>query len=74
MQFHAKDGLSTLGKAEYSLNGGEWMVVDPTTRLTDSTEHDYVVTLLTRPSGEVTLAVRVEDTYGNQAAAKTVLK
>jgi hypothetical protein len=73
-QFHAKDALSTLGKAEYSVNGGDWTLVEPTTRLTDSLEHDYRVTLATRPPGEVTVAVRVEDEYGNQAVAKTVLK
>jgi hypothetical protein len=73
-QFHAKDALSTLGKAEYSVNGGDWILVEPTTRLTDSLEHDYRVMLANRPPGEVTLAVRVEDAYGNQAVAKTVLK
>ena len=41
------------------------MVVEPTTRLTDSNEHDYRVA--TRPpQGEVTVAVRVEDEYDNQ--------
>jgi len=75
MQFHVRDALSTLGKAEYSINGGDWIVVAPTTRLTDSQEHDYVVTLPNHPPGEeVTLALRVEDEYGNQAVAKTVLK
>ena len=74
VQFHAKDSLSTLGKAEYSLNGGDWVVVQPTTRLTDSPEHDYRIGLSNRPPGEVTVAVRVEDAYGNQAVAKTVLK
>lgn len=73
-QFHAKDALSTLGKAEYSINGGDWIVVEPTTRLTDSPEHDYRIGISTRPPGELTLAVRVEDAYGNQAVAKTVLK
>jgi len=72
--FHAKDALSILGKAEYSLNGGDWIVIEPTTRLTDSPEHDYRIGLSTRPSGELTVAVRVEDAYGNQAVAKTVLK
>lgn len=73
-QFHAKDALSILGKAEYSINGGDWTVIEPTTRLTDSNELDYRIALANRPSGEVTLAVRVEDAYGNQATAKTVLK
>jgi outer membrane protein assembly factor BamB len=70
---HAKDALSALGKAEYSVNGGEWILIQPTTRLTDSSEHDYRVILPIGPPGEVTLAVRVEDAYGNQAVAKTVL-
>ncbi len=43
VRFHAKDALSTLAKAEYSINGGDWSVVEPTTRLTDSMEHDYRV-------------------------------
>jgi outer membrane protein assembly factor BamB len=74
IQFHAKDALSILGKAEYSLNGGDWIVIEPTTRLTDSPEHDYRIGLSNRPPGEVTLAVRIEDAFGNQAVAKTVLK
>ena len=74
LQFHAQDALSTLGKAEYSVNGGDWMLIEPTTRLTDSLEHDYRVALANRPPGEVTIAVRVEDKFGNQAVAKTVLK
>ena len=74
IEFHTKDALSDLSRAEYSVNGGDWIVVEPTTRLTDSTEHDYRVTLASRPAGEVTVAVRVEDEYGNQAVAKTVLK
>ena len=72
--FHAKDALSTLGKAEYSVNGGDWIVVEPTTRLTDSPEHDYRVGISSPPPGELTVAVRVEDAFGNQAVAKTVLK
>src|SRR5581483_11100550 len=73
-QFHVKDALNILGKAEYSLNGGDWIVVAPSTRLTDSNELDYRIALANRPAGELTLAVRVEDAYGNQATAKTVLK
>ena len=74
IQFHAKDALTMLGKAEYSVNGADWIVVEPTTRLTDSPEHDYRITLPIVRSGETTVAVRVEDAYGNQTVAKTVLK
>jgi len=74
VQIHAKDALSTLDKAEYSIDGGDWIVVEPTSRLTDSTEHDYRITVRPAPGVETTVAFRVEDAYGNQAVAKTVLK
>ncbi len=73
IHFHAKDPLSTLGKAEYSINGSEWMVAEPTTRLTDSAEHDYRVEA-DRAPGENTVAVRVADDNDNQAVAKIVVK
>jgi sugar lactone lactonase YvrE len=71
--FHAKDALNVLDKAEYSVNGGEWKVVEPTTRLTDSQEHDYRFQV-DAGAGETTIAVRVSDAYDNQAVAKTVVK
>lgn len=73
LRFHAKDSLSTLGKAEYSINGGDWIIVEPTTRLTDSMEQDYSVAI-DRGAGEATVAVRVTDENDNQAVAKIVLK
>jgi sugar lactone lactonase YvrE len=71
--FHAKDALSTLAKAEYSINGSDWIVVEPTTRLTDSTEHEYRVQV-DRSAGENTVAVRVSDENDNQSVAKIVVK
>jgi len=73
VRFHAKDTLNVLAKAEYSVNGGEWKVVEPTTRLTDSEEHDYRFEA-DRAAGEATIAVRVSDAYENQAVAKTAAK
>ena len=52
------------------------LTVEPTTRLTDSTEHDYRVSV-DRAAGntsEVTIAVRVADEYENQAVGKIVVK
>jgi hypothetical protein len=73
VRFHAKDAWSVLEKAEYSVNGGDWKVVEPTTRIADSEEHDYRFQV-ERGQGEVTIAVRVKDAYANEAAAKTVVK
>jgi len=73
VRFHAKDAWSVLEKAEYSVNGGDWKALEPTTRLADSEEHDYRFQV-NRGQGEVTVAVRVKDEYDNEAVAKTVLK
>ena len=55
------------------MNGGEWKVAEPTTRLTDSQEHDYHFEA-DRGPGEATIAVRVSDAYENEAVAKTLVK
>lgn len=73
VRFHARDAWNVLEKAEYSVNGGEWKVVEPTTRLTDSEEHDYRFQI-DRGAGETTIAVRVTDAYANESVAKTVVK
>jgi hypothetical protein len=73
IRFHAADALSWIGKAEYSVNGGDWIVVQPATRLTDSKALDYRTTVA-RPAGEVAIAVRVADEYENQSVAKTLAK
>jgi len=73
VRFHAKDALSNMGKAEYSVNGGEWILVEPVSRLTDSQEEDYRISI-DRSQGETTIAVRVEDEYENQSVAKVTLK
>jgi len=74
LRWKAKDELSNLGKAEYSLNGGPWTMVLPTTRLSDAPELSYELTL-DRPSpGEQTVAVRIEDQYENLTVDKVVLR
>jgi hypothetical protein len=73
VKWHAADALNNIAKAEYSLDGGEWKVAAPVTRLSDAQELDYALSLDGTP-GEHTIAVRVEDEYGNQAVEKAVVK
>jgi hypothetical protein len=70
----AVDARSIIDHAEYSLNGGDWTIVEPTTRLSDSSEESYSVTIDRSGAGEQTVAVRVTDAYDNQAVEKVVLK
>ena len=73
VKWHAADALNNITKAEYSLDGGDWKVVSPVTRLSDSLELDYELMLDTAP-GEHTIAVRVQDEFENLAADKVVVK
>jgi len=70
----ASDALNDIKKAEYSLDGGDWAVVAPVGRLSDSPDLAYDLTLDALSSGEHTLAVRVEDDYDNQTADKAVVR
>jgi hypothetical protein len=72
VRWHAADALNTISKAEYSRDGGDWTVVAPVSRLSDSLELDYDVSI-DAPTGEHTIAVRVQDEYDNQAAEKVVV-
>ena len=73
VHWHAADALSNVTKAEYSLDGGDWSVAAPVTKLSDSLELDYALALDAAP-GEHTIAIRVEDDYANQATDKVVVK
>jgi hypothetical protein len=73
VRWHAADALNNLSKAEYSVDGGDWTVVAPVTKLSDAPDLDYELTL-DAPAGEHTIAVRVADEYDNVGTAKVVVK
>lgn len=74
VRFRAVDDSSWIARAEYSVNGVDWLVVEPVSKLSDSKGLAYDL-LLDRPQpGELTIAVRVMDEYDNQAAAKVVVR
>jgi hypothetical protein len=74
VRWKAKDAHSLIQRAEYSLDGGDWLIAEPTTRISDSQDQAYVLTLTAASPGEHTVAVRVTDDYDNQAVAKTVIR
>jgi hypothetical protein len=73
VKWHAADALNTITKAEYSLDGGDWTVVAPTSRISDSLELDYDLSVDAAP-GEHTIAVRITDDYDNVGTDKVVVK
>jgi len=73
VRWHAADALNNVVRAEYSLDGGDWTVVAPVGKLSDSMELDYELSL-DAPPGEHTIAVRAQDDYDNAATEKAVVK
>ena len=74
VRWTARDARSTIDHAEYSVNGGDWMLIDPVNRLSDSPEEEYHL-VIDRPSAdEQVIAVRVSDEFDNQAVDKIVVK
>ncbi|MGI8745286.1 MAG: hypothetical protein ACR2NN_22480 [Bryobacteraceae bacterium] len=74
VRWQAHDARSIIDRAEYSVNGGDWILIEPTTKLSDAPEEEYLVTVPRVSPGEQTIAVRVTDSYENQAVAKTIVK
>jgi len=74
VRWKAADAQSLIQRAEYSLDGGDWLVAQPTTLVSDSQEHDYVLKLDGVAPGEHTIAVRVTDDYDNQAVAQALVR
>jgi sugar lactone lactonase YvrE len=70
----ARDARSDIDRAEYSINGGEWLMAQPVTKLSDSPEEEYHLTLDRTTPGEQVIAVRVTDEFDNQAVDKVVVK
>ncbi len=65
ISFTAKDALSWVDKAEYSVDGGDWILLDPVNRVTDSQTLDFKLTLPAGNGTERVVAVRVFDDDDN---------
>jgi hypothetical protein len=74
LRWTARDARSILSQAEYSINGGDWMVVQPNTRLSDAMEHGYELKVDGVRQGENTIAVRVRDDFDNETVEKAVVR
>lgn len=74
ISFRAIDRRSTIQKAEYSLDGGEWRTAFPVTRLSDSGEEEYLFNSEDVSGSEHTVVVRVSDRFENTGVGKVVWK
>jgi sugar lactone lactonase YvrE len=72
--WHVADDLSTIRKTEYSIDGGDWTVIDPVTKLSDSQALDYSLEWRAPGPGEHVIAVRTIDEFENSSVEKLVLR
>lgn len=69
-RFDAADPGSSIARAQYSLDAGDWIMVLPVGQLSDAPQEHFDFSLAALAPGEHTLAVRVYDEFENATSAK----
>ncbi len=72
--FSASDPSSYLTRAEFSVNGGDWISVVPDDGISDSPEERYTVDVPLPAAGEYVITLRVFDSSGNVGNARAVVR
>jgi hypothetical protein len=80
--FNAADGFSSIKRAEYSVDAGDWQFVEPVGQLSDSKTESYDFQAVDAPATprsipgqkEHVVVVRVYDRYDNMASAKYIIR
>ncbi|MFI5097502.1 MAG: hypothetical protein ACHQT6_05965 [Candidatus Acidiferrales bacterium] len=73
VKFSATDPSSSIEKAQYSVDGGEWVLLAPMAGISDNKTESYEFTVRGLSPGEHTIAVRAYDKFENVGAAKTTI-
>jgi outer membrane protein assembly factor BamB len=71
VKFTARDATSSIERAQYSVDGGDWILVAPVGNVSDALEEHYEFTLaMGLDPGEHSIAVRAYDRFENVGGAK----
>jgi WD40 repeat protein len=70
ISFTARDSSSSIDRAQYSLDGGDWTLLAPVGKVSDAPSENYEFALGNLTPGEHTLAVRAYDRFENVGSAK----
>jgi hypothetical protein len=73
VKFTARDAGSSVERAQYSLDGGDWILVAPAGNISDAPEERYEFTISDPSAEEHTVAVRAYDRFENVGSAKTTV-
>jgi len=86
VRFRATDSFSAIKRAEYSIDGGDWLFVEPVGQLSDARteEYDFHIAVPEPPAMQAPVAggiandhvvvVRAYDRFDNLASAKVVVR
>jgi len=72
-RFMANHPTSSIERAQYSVDGGEWILLSPEKGISDYKTETYLFTVHHLLPGEHTIAVRVYDYFENVGSAKTTI-
>ena len=72
--FEAIDASSYLQKAEYSVNGGDWLEVYADDGISDGAKERYTLEIPLKNSGEYSITLRVFDANGNAGNARVSVR
>lgn len=72
VKFTARDAATSVDRAQYSLDGGDWLLLAPVGNVSDSAEERYEFSIPGVSPGEHTIAVRAYDRFDNVGSAKAV--
>jgi len=73
VKFTARDAGSSVERTQYSLDGGDWILVSPAGNISDAPEEHYEFTISDPSAEEHTIAVRAYDRFENVGSAKTTV-
>ena len=72
--FLASDKSSYLTRAEYSINGGDWMTVYADDGISDGPDERYTIDVPLSATGEYAVTLRVFDSQGNAGNARVLVR
>jgi sugar lactone lactonase YvrE len=70
ISFVGISSADVIDQAQYSLDAGDWLIVQPVAQLSDAPKESYQFELPTLDPGEHVVAVQITDGFNNTTAAK----
>jgi hypothetical protein len=74
VRFQANASTSSIARAQYSIDAGDWTLVFPAGGLSDAARETYDFQLQKIAPGEHTVTVRVYDQFENVSSAKATVR